>query len=200
MIRVKNISFPPAPAQGGVAPRLKNRVRVNIGEVATSAEPCDMDTVLGSCVAVCLYDPARRVGGMNHILLPGRDLNRASSRYGIHAMELLINEVMRRGGDRRRLVAKAFGGANVLRGMNQMPIGDHNALFVREFLSTERIPLVAERLGGKQAVLVRFRTDTGKAVVHSVDGSHMPRVIHEENSYEKAHEADVYITVEITLF
>ncbi|MGB7986855.1 MAG: chemotaxis protein CheD [Terracidiphilus sp.] len=202
MIQIKNNSFPTArtPAPSDKYPRLNNRMRVNIGEVATSSEPCDMDTVLGSCVAVCLHDPVHRIGGMNHILLPGKNLNRVNTRYGIYAMELLINELMKRGADRKRMIAKAFGGACVIPGMQQMLIGDHNAQFVREFLLTERIPLVAQRLGGKQAVLVRFRTDTGKAIVHSVDGSYLPRVVSEEKSYEKAHLADVLYTGEITLF
>jgi chemotaxis receptor (MCP) glutamine deamidase CheD len=202
MIQIKKTSFSAAraAAPSDKYPRLNNRMRVNIGEVATSSEPCDMDTVLGSCVAVCLHEPARRIGGMNHILLPGKNLNRVNTRYGIYAMELLINELMKRGADRKKIIAKAFGGACVLPGMQQLPIGDHNALFVREFLATERIPLVAQRFGGKQAVLVRFRTDTGKAVVHSVDGSYLPRVVSEEKSYEKAHLADVLYTGEITLF
>jgi chemotaxis protein CheD len=202
MILVKNISHQAAQkASWNVpAPLLIDRVRVNIGEVAVSADPCSLDALLGSCVSVCLYDPMRRAGSMNHILLPGKSLNGKCTRYGVYAMEVLINELMKHGADRRRLVAKAFGGANVLPGMRQMPVGDHNSKFVREFLATERIPLVAERLGGSHAVLVRFRTDTGKAVVHTVDGSYLPKIAREETSYERVHSADIFQTGEITLF
>lgn len=181
-------------------PRLVSHARVNIGQVAASAEPFELGTVLGSCVAVCLFDPLRRLGGMNHILLPGKSLKGPSTRYGIHAMEILINDIMQLGGDRKKLIAKAFGGANVVQELKQTPIGDINVKFVREFLSTERIPLVAQRLGGRHAIIVQFRTDTGKAKVRNVDGSRMQQIIRDEISYKRAHSADIYYSGEITLF
>jgi chemotaxis protein CheD len=115
-------------------------------------------------------------------------------------MELLINELMKQGADRRRFVAKAFGGANVLAGLVTATIGDDNARFVREFLSAEKIPLVAERLGGDKAVQVRFSTDTGKAVVHTVDGSRLPKIVHAEATYWRSHLGDVNLSGDITLF
>jgi chemotaxis protein CheD len=115
-------------------------------------------------------------------------------------MELLINELMKLGADRRRLIAKAFGGANVLQRIKMRSIGDENARFVREFLSTERIPLVAERLGGDHAVHLYFRTDTGKASVHTVDGSSLPRIIVAERSQLKAPVADRAFIGEIRLY
>ena len=177
-----------------------NRVTIYIGEVGASQLPTVLDTLLGSCVAVCLYDPVLRMGGMNHILLPSCRAGETSPRCGVHAMELLINEVMKFGGDRRRLVAKAFGGANVLEGIRVPPIGEGNARFVREFLALERIPLVAERLGGTQAVHVYFHTDTGKVTVHTVDGSDLPNVIEEERSYAKLPPPDRSFGDDITLF
>jgi chemotaxis protein CheD len=95
-------------------------------------------------------------------------------------MELLINAIMNQGGDRRRLVAKVFGAANVLPALQSPTAGELNATFVRDFLATERIPLVAQRLGGKHAVQVHFRTDTGKTIVHSVDGSRLPAILRAE--------------------
>jgi len=100
-------------------------------------------------------------------------------------MELLINELMKLGGDRRRFIAKAFGGANVLDGMKMPPIGEGNARFVREFLALEKIPLAAERLGGNHAVHLYFHTDTGKATVHTVDGSSLPKIVDTEISFGK---------------
>jgi chemotaxis protein CheD len=183
-----------------IPPRLVGHARVNIGQVAASAEAYELGTVLGSCVAVCLYDPIRHLGGMNHILLPGKSLNCVSTRYGVHAMEMLINDVMQLGGDRKKLIAKAFGGANVIQELKQTPIGDNNVKFVREFLSTERIPLVAQRLGGSHAIIVQFRTDTGKAHVRHVNGSRLSQIVHDENSYKRTHSADIFYTGEITLF
>ncbi len=174
---------PPGPAQRQVHPTLRRRISLYVGDVAASQSPAVLDTLLGSCVAVCMYDPVMRSGGMNHILLPNCRMGDKSPRSGIHAMELLINELMKLGGDRRRFVAKAFGGGNVMNGLKMRSIGDSNAKFVRDFLALEGIPLVSERLGGNHAVHVYFRTDTGKATVHTVDGSSLPKIIAAEGSY-----------------
>ena len=155
-----------------------------MGEIVASATPMLLQTLLGSCVAACLRDPAAGVGGMNHILLPGSCAGEARpSRCGVHAMELLINAIVNAGGDRRRLVAKVFGGGNVVSSLQSPTIGELNASFIRSFLATEKIPLVAQRLGGKQAVQVNFRTDTGKATVHTVDGSRLLSILSAEDDY-----------------
>lgn len=175
------------------------RIRLHVGEVTASREPALIDTMLGSCVAVCIYDPILRAGGMNHILLSKCHVDSISPRCGIHAMELLINEVMKLGGDRRRFVAKAFGGANVIAGMKIL-VGDGNASFVREFLATERIPLVAERLGGTHAVHVYFNTDTAKVTVHTLDGSTLPKIVDSERRCFKQPARGNRFGDEITLF
>jgi chemotaxis receptor (MCP) glutamine deamidase CheD len=202
MIHVRNISRHADLVQARPAiarlPR-QNRVRIYTGDVAASTTPVMMETVLGSCVSVCLYDPYLRAGGMNHILLPDTSLDPGSTRFGVNAMEVLINELMKVGGERRRFIAKAFGGANVVPGI-LTSYGAENARFVRKFLATEKIPLVSERLGGSRPVRLEFRTDTGKATVHSVDGSQLPRIIHAEYSYRRAHTSDKYYSGEITLF
>jgi chemotaxis protein CheD len=177
-----------------------NKVTLYIGEVAASYSPVILDTILGSCVAVCLYDPVLRAGGMNHILLPYGSTGEKSPRFGIHAMELLINELMNLGGDRRRFIAKAFGGANLLEGIKMAPIGEENARFVREFLTLEKIPLAAERLGGNHAVHLYFHTDTGKVTVHTVDGSVLPKVISSERSFRTSSSRHRSFSGEITLF
>jgi chemotaxis protein CheD len=158
--------------------------RVGIGEVAGSRQPLRLETVLGSCVAVCLYDPVAKVGGMNHILVPSSHSDcSGTARCGVQAMELLINALMRIGADRRRLAAKAFGAGNVLPVFQTPTIGDLNAQFVRDFLATERIPLLAQRLGGWQAVRVFFHSHTGRAFVHTLDGSRLPKIVREEIAY-----------------
>jgi chemotaxis receptor (MCP) glutamine deamidase CheD len=178
----------------------RNRISLYIGEVAASQSPVLLDTLLGSCVAVCLYDPVLRIGGMNHILLPKCQAGDKSPRCGVHAMELLINELMKLGGEKKRFIAKAFGGANIFPGMKMSPVGEENAIFVRQFLATEKIPLVSERMGGNHAVRLYFHTDTGKAYVHTVDGSSLPKIIKSESCYCKPTAGSRPIGDDITLF
>lgn len=122
-----------------------------------------LSTILGSCVAVCLWDEGAGFGGMNHFLLPFGPKAAASSpeRYGVHAMEVLINALLKSGARRNRLQAKLFGGARMSSTLSD--IGLSNARFAREFLATEEIPCLAESLGGGSARRVLFRPVTGQA-------------------------------------
>jgi chemotaxis receptor (MCP) glutamine deamidase CheD len=175
--------------------------RVDIGRVRATRSAMVLRTVLGSCASVCLFDPVLRIGGMNHILVPCSDCSGDSTRRcGVQAMELLINEMMKLGADRRRLVAKAFGCANVLRVFRKPTIGEANAAFVREFLRTEGIPLVAERMGGNKAVQLNFHTGSGKAYLRAVDGSRLPALVREEDAYFHTRTAERFIAPEPTLF
>jgi chemotaxis receptor (MCP) glutamine deamidase CheD len=158
---------------------------IHIGGIFASREPSVVRTVLGSCVAACLYDPQTGIGGMNHFMLPaGSNQEAEASRYGIHAMELLINKIMGLGGDRRRLRAKAFGGADLM-GFGGIKIGAKNSAFVREFLSIEGIPLTAQRLGGQQALAVHFLTETAKAMVRPLQGSALAALARDEERFGK---------------
>lgn len=121
-----------------------------------------LTTILGSCVSTCISDPVAGVGGMNHFLLPGNCKDdRQSIRYGFHAMELLINGLLKMGANRHRLAAKLFGGASMSDGFGR--IGEANGVFALEFLSNEGIPCVAKSLGGTSARRVRFTPTTGYA-------------------------------------
>ncbi len=142
------------------------RTRLSIGDVRASVSAMQLTTLLGSCIAVCLYHSTCRVGGMNHISLPG-DCPDKDARFGVHAMELLINQMMGMGCDRRGLVAKIFGGASILTCI-KAPIGEINAAFVRQFLQDERIPVAAERLGGTAPMEVSLRTDTGYVLLRTL--------------------------------
>lgn len=127
-----------------------------------------LTTILGSCVATCLCDPVAQIGGMNHFLLPdggkgGGDL----LRYGLHAMELLINALLKAGAQKTRLQAKLFGGAAMHDGLRD--IGRSNVEFARRFLTTEGIPCIAESLGGTQGRRVRYWPATGRAQVRMMD-------------------------------
>lgn len=134
-------------------------------------------TVLGSCVAACLRDPLLRIGGMNHFMLPDGSANDgAPARYGSHAMELLINDLLKRGASRRRLEAKVFGGANVLRGFTSNPVGSRNAQFVEAYLQAEGIPVLASDMGGIHPRKVWFFPDTGKVIVQRLPHAHEAEV------------------------
>ncbi len=126
-----------------------------------------LTTLLGSCVAACIRDPRTGVGGINHFLLP-EDEGRGglgSARYGIHAMEALINEVLRHGAAKRDLEAKVFGGANVIDMSSGDTVGKRNALFVSEYLRAEGIAVAAADLEGARARRIYYFPDTGRARV-----------------------------------
>lgn len=133
------------------------------GDYAVSRDPAVvMSTVLGSCVAVCLFDTRAGVGGMNHFLLAGTGAARGNDlRYGVNAMELLINELLRAGADRHKIAAKLFGGASMTE--HARDIGKSNALFASDFLVQEGIPCLSKSLGGDQARRVQFTPATGAA-------------------------------------
>ena len=119
-----------------------------------------IQTLLGSCVATCLYDPVARVGGMNHFLLPGEERTEVNSMsYGAHSMEVLINALMRLGARRDTMQAKIFGGARMM--TSGRDIGQNNGIFARSFLQRERIQLVSESIGGDQARKIRMVPTTG---------------------------------------
>ncbi len=151
---------------------------VSQGEFLTSKDPHEtMSTVLGSCVAACLWDPVALIGGMNHFLLPnaGTGADAISSRYGINAMEMLINNLLKLGADRHRLRAKLFGGASM--SSNLADIGGLNARFAKSFLATEDIPCVAASLGGNSARRITFHPTSGHArqlIVESPDPVRLP--------------------------
>lgn len=127
-------------------------------------------TVLGSCVSTCLWDPLTRIGGMNHFMLPGDTASpdspwAASARFGVYAMEVLINDMIRLGADRRRMVAKVFGGAQLLAGFDRLDVGAKNSEFVLEFLRVEQIRVVAQDLLDVCPRKVHFFIDSGKVQV-----------------------------------
>ncbi|WP_393999903.1 chemoreceptor glutamine deamidase CheD [Luteimonas sp. WGS1318] len=140
-------------------------------------------TVLGSCIAACVRDPLLQLGGMNHFMLPDGNVgDGAPARYGSYAMELLINELLKRGASRRRLEAKVFGGANVLKGFTSNPVGTRNAEFVLAYLDAEQIPVVAEDLRGIHPRKVWFFPQTGKVMVNRLPHAHEAEVLAAETA------------------
>ena len=146
-------------------------VKVQPGEFYATDRDEPIVTVLGSCVAACLRDRESGVGGMNHFMLPrGHDDGpaSASARYGVNAMELLINELIRLGARRGRLEAKVFGGGNMLEGCTALNIGQANARFVIQFLAAESIPVVGSDLEGNGSRKVYFFPATGRVLVRGI--------------------------------
>lgn len=139
------------------------RVDVLQGEVYVTSNPQEvLSTILGSCVAVCMWDETARIGGMNHFLLPSRSgRNGDQIKYGANAMELLINGLLRGGATRTSMQCKLFGGASM--GTHTSKIGEGNIAFARSFIRDEGIPCMAESLGGNEARRVRFWPTTGRA-------------------------------------
>lgn len=162
----------PYSKSAGPFKRTVNQVSIGIGEYFASNQDIVIHTVLGSCVAVCLYDPEKKIGGMNHILMPSNpDINHydASARYGINAMELLINAIMRLGGNRKKMVAKTFGGANLLMAVSQeKAVGARNIEFVVNFLRAEKIKILGRDFGGHDSRKIFFHIGTGEVFLKRV--------------------------------
>jgi chemotaxis protein CheD len=142
-----------------------------------------LSTVLGSCVSACMRDPVLRIGGMNHFMLPDGGGDDTSARYGSYAMELLINELLKKGARRERLEAKVFGGGNVLKSFTVNPVGTRNAEFVIAYLKAERIPVLAQDLGSIYPRKVWFVPATGKVLVRRLPHAHDTTVASEEIAY-----------------
>ncbi len=141
------------------------RVHVVQGEQYISDHPdAILSTILGSCVSACIRDPVAGVGGMNHFLLPGGHSQvgaREAQRYGVHAMELLVNALLNSGARRERLEAKLFGGARLIDGLTD--IGSQNADFAVRFLSAEGIRHIGGSLRGEHGRKVQFWPVSGRA-------------------------------------
>ncbi len=162
------------------AVRIKESIQpIIVGEIHASYEPKWITTLLGSCVSACLYDERINVGGMNHFMLPiGSADSTTSASYGVHAMEMLINSLMKLGADRRRLKAKLFGGGAVIKTTDsRWNVGARNVEFAKGFLEAEGISLVASHTGGTQAMHVRFHTRTNKALVRVLDDQSAAQVV-----------------------
>ncbi len=138
-------------------------VKILPGEYFVYNEDILIMTTLGSCIAACLWDRTARVGGMNHFMLP--DGAGDSGRYGSYAMELLINEMMKRGASRMNMEAKVFGGGQVVAGMNSLNVGERNTSFVIDYLKMERIPILSKDVLDIYPRKVCFLPASGKAMV-----------------------------------
>jgi len=174
------------------------RVIIEPGEFYVSTKQEVISTLLGSCVAACLYDPVNKIIGMNHFLLAYRHhahnlpvIETEEGRYGMYAMELLINEMMKKGASKLNLKAKCFGGGNVLQLRedkdNKQSVGDVNVTFIKEYLNQEKIPLISECMGGNFGRNVHFVGDDFSVYLKKIETVQAKKVEQiERNFWQKS--------------
>lgn len=144
-------------------PAILERHYLQPGQLFVSAKPVAITTILGSCVAVCLWDPHRPVGGMNHFMLPmATGSATASPRFGVFAMEQLIAELAKAGARVPLLRARVYGGACMFGSMNKAEhLGHKNSDLALEFLARRGVDIVAVDVGGTRGRKLIFHTDGG---------------------------------------
>lgn len=150
----------------GAVPGTRQRVYLLPGQLHASAEPCRITTILGSCVAICLFDATRLAGGMNHFLLPiSKSAEPASLRYADHATVTLLERMMAIGCRLENMTAKIFGGAALFQSAGQYrdSLGAKNVAAAIQMLRNADIPIVARETGGMQGRKVIFDTEEGVA-------------------------------------
>lgn len=179
---------PPTPTSG----RELERAALNINPGGWSVQTDrPIATLLGSCVAVCFYDPKLRLAGMNHFLLPSRASSKVQDEdivlNGDYAMEVLLNAMYAKGAQRNRIIAKAFGGGNIVNSI-QMAIGERNAVFAREWLTRENIPLAASDFGGAWSRKVIIDPVSGDAFCrrNPINQPDVQAMVKMESDYEKS--------------
>ncbi len=173
----------------------KEIITIHPGEYYVSNRDIYISTVLGSCVAVALHDATHKIGGLNHYMLPGTfsgfRASDPSGRYGVYAMELLINEMIKQGAYRPYLRAKVFGGGNVLNSSNK--VGTNNAQFALKFLNTEEIPIDAQDIESDIARKILFDPISGSVYLKKLSHTVLKKVEDiEEHHLEKIKKKDVY--------
>ena len=163
-------------------------IKIISGEwYVSSKENQVIATILGSCVAACIRDSYAKVGGMNHFLLPGEDSSDSkiseSARYGLFAMESLINGIIKMGGRKDRFEIKVFGGGNVIN--NSAMIGSKNAKFVLEFLQKEGLRVISQDLEGNFPRKVLYYPTTGKVMVRRLQRREDMEIVKQEEAFKK---------------
>ena len=144
-------------------------------------------TVLGSCIAACLYDPVLNIGGMNHFMLPasnnGADVHEKAARYGVHAMEVLINDLIKLGACKKRLKAKIFGGGKVVPTFVQQDVGQINADFIEGYLEAEEIIILASDLREDYARKIYFFPADGGVLMKKIRTLKNATIINRESQH-----------------
>lgn len=172
-------------------------VQVLPGELHVTDEEVVISTVLGSCVSACVRDTVRGIGGINHFMLPNvlRGDAGDSARYGVYALEVLVNQVLGSLGKRANLEVKVFGGGRVIDGAGD--VGRGNIDLVRKFFAAENIPIHSEDLGDTFARRVRYWPKSGRAQIQRIPMAVATEVVQKE---QKAAETVVAAPGTVELF
>ena len=189
--KLRDETPPPAEPQGYFDPKFNAQaLKVLPGEYLVTDRDVMLVTVLGSCVSACMRDPLAGVGGMNHFMLPdsgvdGRSSSWAneSARYGSYAMEMLINELLKRGASRARLETKVFGGGAVLAGFTFNNVGERNGRFVLDYLKNEGLTLNGQDLFDVYPRRVHYFPKTGRVLVRRLPSANDTEVLASERLY-----------------
>jgi chemotaxis protein CheD len=166
------------------------------GEFYVTAHNEAIVTILGSCISACIRDPKVGIGGMNHFMLPishsATPIEKENAaRYGNFAMEQMINDILRNGGQRKNLEIKIFGGGRVMKGVTD--VGKKNIHFVKEYIALEKLTLLAEDVGGKFPRKVLYYPQTGKVKIKKLfeqsnggvevrDENYLDKITHQKNT------------------
>lgn len=162
-------------------------VKLKLGECYVTRNDEVISTTLGSCISVCMRDPAIGIGGMNHFILPASADSHTSgpiteaTRYGTFAMEELVNGILRFGGRRERLEAKVTGGGRVI--SSGGGVGAANIAFIQEYMEAEQLSVSAWDLGGEDPRQVIYLPREGRMLVKRMGGVNVDQLAQEENSY-----------------
>ena len=146
---------------------------IHVGEIFIGVRPTQISIILGSCIAVCLYDEVEKIGGMNHYLLPLWNENGLQSpKYGNISIPRLIEGMENVGCSRKHIVAKIFGGGNVIDvSQEDMMIGRKNILIAKEILREHGIKIVAQDVGGTKGRRIMMQSDNGKILLKYTSGN-----------------------------
>ncbi len=168
-----------------------NSAKILPGEYYVTNHDEAIATVLGSCVAACVRDKLSGIGGMNHFLLPhcsqrdGMDIEQIATsdanRYGSYAMEHMINDILKHGGQRRNLQVKLFGGGRIINELSK--VGARNVQFAKRYLQMERLEILSEDVGDVYPRKVYFFPRTGTALVKKLRSLHNDTIIQRERAY-----------------
>lgn len=176
-------------------------VKVTVGDHAVdSAEDVILTTTLGSCVSAAIFDLEKGLGGINHFLLPEAPSGDggAAARYGVGAMERLINAVLRAGGQRSRLVAKLFGGGRVIQ--SSFDVGGRNAAFALSYLEREGIPVIGQDLGGDRGRRILVYPSSGRVLRRLLEPTVLTQTVREEERFRRALKDRPPVAGDIELF